>query len=69
MPYYKFGDICTIVDPYFPDRDGSYFVRSVNYKFGVGGFRQTLTLDYKVNLNEPITPENVPQSNFNKNNF
>lgn len=48
IPVVSHGDIVTLVDPEYPERDGSYLVKSVATAFGSGGNRQTLTLDTKV---------------------
>ena len=47
-PFVQHGDVLDIHDPFYPERDGSYLVKSVEISFGSGGFRQLLTLDIKV---------------------
>lgn len=47
-PKLKHGDIVTIVDRRYPEREGDYFVKSVNTSFGIEGFRQKVTLDIKI---------------------
>jgi len=41
------GDIVTLEHPQESDKTGSYWVDKVVYKFGVDGFRQTITLGAK----------------------
>lgn len=44
QPYIEHGDIAVLTDDLYPDRAGSYFVDSVNVKFGAGGYRRVLEL-------------------------
>lgn len=48
FPFVQHGDRVRITDDRYPERDGTYLVRSVITNFGGGGFRQTLTLDAKL---------------------
>lgn len=48
QPFVQHGDVVTITDPFYPERDGSYLVKSVKTSFGDGGYRQLITLDVKV---------------------
>lgn len=48
IPFVKTGDNVQIVDPVLPERNGLYKVKSVEYKGGVEGIRQTVQLDYKI---------------------
>lgn len=46
----NFGDSVDIYDPQNENIKGSYFVESVEYSFGVDGFRQNVKLDSKSGL-------------------
>lgn len=46
-PYVQHGDIVTLKDPVFPEREGSYLVKQVNLSFG-DGIVQTIHLGQKV---------------------
>lgn len=48
VPYIRKGDIASLVDNYSPERNGSYLVSGVKYSSGVYGYRQEVTVDYKV---------------------
>lgn len=48
QPAVRHGDVVELRDPVYPERDGSYLVKSVNTSFGTDGYRQTLELDTKV---------------------
>lgn len=48
IPFVKTGDNVQIVDPVLPERNGLYKVKSVEYKGGFEGLRQTVQLDYKI---------------------
>lgn len=48
MPFVKHGDNVKLNDPKQADRTGTYKVKSVTYKGGVGGLRQEIHLDYKL---------------------
>lgn len=50
IPFVKQGDNVVIQDPLLPERDGKYKVKSVEYKGGVSGLRQVVTLDYKIGV-------------------
>lgn len=41
-------EIIGLIDPRAPERDGYYFVESVNTYFGINGYRRQLTLPYKL---------------------
>lgn len=47
-PYVQHGDGAVLVDPVLPERNGTYLIKQVNYKFGVGGFRQEIELANKI---------------------
>ena len=48
-PFVRFCDIVELTDPNIQERNGSYFVKSVNYSFGMNGYRQNVEIDRKVN--------------------
>lgn len=41
-PQIRHGDIAELGDPFFPEKDGSYIIKSVDTNFGMNGFRQTI---------------------------
>jgi hypothetical protein len=45
-PHFDNGYVAEIIDKRFPDRNGSYFVESVDGSFDSGGGRQKITLRY-----------------------
>ena len=45
-PHFDNGYVAKIIDKTFPDRNGSYFVESVDGSFDSGGGRQKITLRY-----------------------
>lgn len=47
-PFVRHSDVVTIIDQKVPEREGSYLVKSVNYTFGQGGYRQKIQLDRKI---------------------
>lgn len=47
-PYVTKGDVVEISDPDYPEKDGSYLVKSVEYRFGTRGYRQKIELGPKV---------------------
>jgi hypothetical protein len=47
-PFIQHGDIVELTDPFYPGREGSYFVKSIKRTFDENGYRQTLELDTKV---------------------
>jgi len=46
-PDIRHGDIVELVDPIYPERDGSYLVKRVQISFGEGGYRQDVELEEK----------------------
>jgi hypothetical protein len=48
IPFVRQGDNVIIRDPILPERNGIYKVKAVEYKGGISGLRQTITLDYKI---------------------
>ncbi len=48
IPFVKQGDNVFIEDSIIPERNGKYKVRGVNYSGGIGGHRQEIILDYKI---------------------
>lgn len=49
-PYIHFGDNSEIINPTLPEQNGIYKVKGVDYSGGVDGYRQTIELDYKLNI-------------------
>lgn len=47
-PTVRHGDIVDLRSEAYPERDGEYRVREVRYSFGMGGYRQEITLDTKI---------------------
>jgi hypothetical protein len=47
-PDIRHGDVVKITDPIYPERSGSYLVKSVKINFGQTGYRQTCELETKV---------------------
>jgi hypothetical protein len=45
--FIKHGDVINLTDKVIKDRNGKYFVKKVNTKFGTSGFRNTIDLDKK----------------------
>jgi len=45
-PHFEKSMVAEIIDKEFPDRNGKYFVETVEGSFGTGGGRQKLTLRY-----------------------
>lgn len=50
IPYTKTGDNVVIIDPVLPERNGTYKCKSVDYEVGMNGIRQTIELDYLIQL-------------------
>lgn len=50
IPFVRQGDNARITDEKLPERNGLYKIRAVEYTGGVGGLRQTIHLDYRINL-------------------
>lgn len=48
IPVIKSGDIVNIIDKKRKDRQGNYYTKGVRYTFGMGGYRQNITLDIKI---------------------
>jgi len=48
-PMINHGDAVKLIDPKYPEREGTYLVKSVNKSFGDSGYRQTIELDIKIN--------------------
>lgn len=48
IPSVRHGDLITIIDKKFPERNGAYLCKQVEKRFGINGFRQEITLDMKV---------------------
>lgn len=47
-PFVRHGDGAVIEDLKLPERKGTYLIKSVTYKAGVGGYRQEIELDSKI---------------------
>lgn len=47
IPHCQHGMIARVYDQFFSDRKGSYFIDKVETRFGVDGFRRTITLGKK----------------------
>lgn len=47
-PFVRHSDVAVIIDQKVPEREGKYLIKSVNYTFGQGGYRQQIQLDRKV---------------------
>ncbi|MBC7382250.1 MAG: hypothetical protein H7296_04550 [Bacteroidia bacterium] len=48
-PYVQFGDNAQIVNDKLNDQTGIYKIKEVEYSGGIDGYRQKITLDYKIN--------------------
>tara|TARA_R110000751_G_scaffold49596_4_gene110329 strand:+ start:5336 stop:6319 length:984 start_codon:yes stop_codon:yes gene_type:complete len=48
-PSVKHGDTVNLISRKFPEREGVFLVKKVVKTFGLGGFRQTITLNTKLN--------------------
>lgn len=49
-PYVQFGDNAKIINKILPEQDGIYKIKGVEYEGGVDGWRQTIELDYKIDV-------------------
>jgi hypothetical protein len=49
-PSVKHGDTVNLISRKFPEREGVFLVKKVVKTFGLGGFRQTITLNTKLNV-------------------
>ena len=47
-----------LIDPYYPAKNGMYFIDEVTTKFGLGGFRQTIRLPYCIKLDSEEDEQN-----------
>ena len=50
VPYIRQGDNARLSDSILPERNGLYKIKKVEYSGGVNGLRQTVHLDYKINI-------------------
>ena len=48
LPKVNHGDIVQLIDNVIPERNGRYMVKGVSTSFGMNGFRQSISLDIKV---------------------
>lgn len=51
QPQVKHGDIVNLIDRVLPERNGSYFVKSVSPSVGMNGGRQKIELDMRIDGN------------------
>lgn len=52
IPFMRQGDNVKLIDNYFPERNGIYKIKKIEYSGGVSvGIRQKIHLDYKININ------------------
>lgn len=51
IPPVNIGDIVSLVDPLYPQRNGSYIIKKVVIKSNISGLQQELFLHYQVNPN------------------
>ena len=49
-PFIQHGDNLSIVNPVLVEMNGTYKIKKVEYKGGVNGLRQIVTLDYKTSI-------------------
>jgi len=49
IPFVKFGDNVKLIDRKLPERNGLYKVKSIKYSGGIGGIRQQIELDFRIN--------------------
>lgn len=56
LPLVKHGDIAYIIDEVIPERTGKFMIKSVKTEFGMGGYRQKVSLDLRVDL---LTEEEI----------
>lgn len=49
-PHVQFGDNAQLVNKYLPEQNGLYKIKGVEWSGGVDGYRQVITLDYKLNV-------------------
>lgn len=49
-PFVEWGDNARIENDVLPEQAGTYKIKSVDYMGGVNGYRQEITLDYKLNV-------------------
>jgi len=47
-PFITKGDVVDITDPDYPEKDGAYLTKGVEYRFGTRGYRQKIELGPKV---------------------
>jgi hypothetical protein len=48
FPFVKHGDHAIIRDNILPERNGTYKIKAVTYRFGMGGYRQDIEIDIRV---------------------
>jgi len=50
LPFVKHGDSVTLIDDNMPDRNGTYIVNAIERYFGVGGYRQVITIGTRIDV-------------------
>ena len=48
LPFIQHGDQVQFIDNVLPERNGTYFVKSVTRTFGMGGYRQKVEIDLRI---------------------
>lgn len=48
LPFVKQGDAAILRDTVLPERNGKYLIKKVEYGFGLGGYRQKIYLDLRI---------------------
>lgn len=48
LPFIQHGDQVQFVDNVLPERNGTYFVKSVSRSYGMGGYRQKVEIDLRI---------------------
>lgn len=48
LPFVQHGDQIRFEDKVLPERNGTYFIKNVVYTFGMGGYRQNIEIDLRV---------------------
>lgn len=47
-PFVRHNDAAILVSDKLPEKDGTYLIKKVVYRFGMSGYRQEITLDAKI---------------------
>lgn len=48
LPFVKHGDHAILRDDVLPERNGTYEIKEVVYRFGLGGYRQDISVDIRI---------------------